>query len=112
MLISSSTGGAVGHHSRDAAVVLVAHHHRGHRLRDVEGAVVERANLSVLAAAVVDASRRAGRHQELIELLGHLVRGHDIRIGPCLRSAAADRHRRDGLTGSYCARTSLSSRRL
>ena len=83
-------GRAVGQHARDAAVVFVAHHDGRHRLGHVEGAVVEGADLAVLAAGVVDAADRAGGDQELIELFGDLRGRDDVRVRAALRSAAAE----------------------
>ena len=106
---------SAGHQPRDAAVVLVAHHHRGHGLGHVERAVVERANLPMLTPRVVDAQRRPGLDEEHVELLGELIGGEWRR---CVwRSAAAAAgagapNGDGGGLGENCARASLSSRRL
>ena len=58
MVNSRRTGVLVGEQPRDAAVVFVAQHDRGHRLGDVERAIVEGANLAVIASGVVQAHLR------------------------------------------------------
>ena len=96
------------------AVVLVAHHDGRHRLGDVEGAVVERANLPVVAARVVHAADGAGGHEEPIDLLGDLFAGeHDARVGllPAIAGGPGGPPRGDPPPPNW-ARTSASSRRL
>ena len=61
-------GFAVGQQAIDAAVVLVAQHHGGRRLGEIEGAVVEGADLSVFARRVVDAQQRLVGHQPRVHL--------------------------------------------
>ena len=59
MLNSSVTGPSVGEKRDDAAVVFVPHHDCRHNLVDIKGAIVESANLTVLAAGIVDPNQRA-----------------------------------------------------
>ena len=59
---------AVGEDARDAAVVLVAHDDGRHRLGRGRRSVVERDDLAVLAARVVDANERAVVDEELVDL--------------------------------------------
>ncbi len=70
----------------------------GTALADVERAVVERANLAVVAARIVHAAGGAGGDQELIELLVDLIVGENVRVaGPLRPPSAAEvlRRRRD-----------------
>ena len=52
--------GAVCDESRDAPVVFISHDERWYRFGHVERAVVERANLAVIACRVVETRDRAG----------------------------------------------------
>src|SRR4030095_12869521 len=58
----------------DAPVILVAHDDDRGRLGFIKGAVVERANLPVIAAGIGDANEHATRDEERIELLVEFVR--------------------------------------
>ncbi len=64
---------AAGYQPGNPAVVFIAHHHRRHRFGNVEGAVVEGADLAVLAPGVVDAQRRAGIDQEYVQRFSGLI---------------------------------------
>ena len=67
-------GRAVGQNARDAAVVFIAHHDGRQVLRQVVGRAVERANLAVLAARVVDAHGRAARQEPSVDHRRDLAR--------------------------------------
>ena len=51
--------GVVGEDSRNAPVVLIAHHHSRHNLLHIESAIVEGADLTVLASCIINAHDRA-----------------------------------------------------
>src|SRR5690606_25948031 len=60
-------GGTAVQQPPDAAVVLVAHHDRRRRFHRVVGAVVERANLAVIARGVVDADGGTVGDEKLVQ---------------------------------------------
>ncbi len=104
MLNSSDDRRAVGEDARDAAVILVAEHHRRQVARRVVGRAAERANLAVLPGRVVDANDRAARQHELVHHRRHLLRREARRT--------AGRRRRLGAasaTGTRWRRTTRSS---
>ena len=78
----------------DPAIVLVSQHHARNRLREVEGAIVEGADLAVFASCVVEADERAVRDQELIDDLGNLVGGEAGGVRSRRRSGVAERRGR------------------
>src|SRR4030095_7588800 len=57
---------SIGENARDAAVVLVAHHHGWERSGCVKGAVVESANLAMLTSGVDDPNQRPVGKKKLI----------------------------------------------
>ena len=79
---------AIGEDPRDAAVVLVAHDDGGHGLRDVVRAVVERDDLAVRAAGVVDARGRLVLDEERVHALVNLAR-REAAVGRLLTASAA-----------------------
>ena len=85
---SSSTLRPSADQPPDAAVVLVAHHDGRRRLGDVVGGIVERANLSVVAAGIVDAHQRAAVDEKLVELLLKLVVVQRLVVRAAARAAS------------------------
>ena len=86
-------GLAVRQQAIDAAVVLVAQHHGRRRLGQIEGAVVEGADLPVFAGCVVDAQERFVGHQPGVHLCVDLRRGQLAGLGAEWRRGR-DRNRR------------------
>ena len=65
----------------DAAIVFVPEDDGRYGLGDIEGAVVEGTDLTMLTSGIVQANQRAARDQELVHDLGDAVRGESVRFG-------------------------------
>src|SRR5206468_4354727 len=79
---------AVLEDARDAAVVLVPHDHGGHGFVRIVGRVVERDNLPVFAAGIIDANQCALFDEELIDFRPELTRGNGAGLWRLLPASA------------------------
>ena len=85
-----SDGFAIGEEAIDSAVVFIAEHDGGGGFGEIEGAVVEGADLAVLARRVVDAHEGFVGDQPFIDLLIDLRGGEFAGLGGVHAAAAAE----------------------